>query len=457
MSRFTKQRGEFWLPQSPDHKVDGDFELINEALGLLTLYAVIDPTIDRATYCNEHFKRMQHSLIVGQLRSGEGLALLQTSFHSVSFDDTYCYFIDCTIFTGPILIGDESDLQFSNITFSFDNLPQYLGTCSIDHGHDLKPQSYYCKYTSADDSFSLTDSLSCRFNYVFDSSFSSYLSTAQFSPVTLIELRHTSVIGILDWLKLIDNSIGAFFSILIGHYLCPIRLSVKILFESRPYQFDVFYRYFNKHKDIVSNKMQCLRNMMPELKDYIRNFMVFAGNYRVIVSNYLAIIKFDAILEYQFLSAVYSVESFSRYVYENHYFFDKDEFNCKYNNPLTRYISEYLTDHENQDYIERLKNATKYSNERTLRSSLKLLFKENEEVISQILDLDIAYDVNQIVNSRNWYTHFTKELEFSAANGYDLYELYKKVRILFEVLLFKQIKVPDDVIMSTIKSTYLLD
>ena len=37
-----KQKGKFWLPESSDHQVDGEFELIEESHGRLILFDVID-------------------------------------------------------------------------------------------------------------------------------------------------------------------------------------------------------------------------------------------------------------------------------------------------------------------------------------------------------------------------------------------------------------------------------
>lgn len=454
---YSKQKGQFWIPNSPDHKVDGEFELIDETIGKLLLYDVIDTSVSKIQYFNEHFQRMQHPLIIGELKDGDCVALLQSSFRSISANDSYEYNIDITIFTGPILIGLGSELEFKKLSFSFDNLPQYLGTCVIERDIQLEPTRLSLKYTSTKEDFILSDSLLCSFNYVFDSSFSSYLSTANASPVTLIELESTLVIGIQDWLKLIDENIGAFFSIAIGKYLCPIRIKVVFEFKSKSYHFDVFYRYFRKHEDMSHNKMLCLRNMMPGLKDYMSEFYKFSMQYSLIINNYITLYKFDAILEYKYLSAVYSIEAFSRYVNQDHCFFSSDEFERTYHNPLSTHINSTYLNETNSDYIHRLKTAIKYSNERSLRAILKQLFNDNKDIIDQIINDKIDVLIAKIVDTRNWYTHFTKELEPLAAKGYELYELYVKVRVLFEICLFKQLQMPDALIVQTIKNTYLID
>ena len=81
MTKFAKQKGKFWLPKSPEHKVDGEFELVDEALGILTVYDVIDSSVNYAVYINEADERMQHPLIIGQLNNNEYVALLESSFH----------------------------------------------------------------------------------------------------------------------------------------------------------------------------------------------------------------------------------------------------------------------------------------------------------------------------------------------------------------------------------------
>lgn len=144
---------------------------------------------------------------------------------------------------------------------------------------------------------------------------------------------------------------------------------------------------------------------------------------------------------------MYSIESYSRYINQDHYFFSLDEFNRIYYSPLTTYIQGTLSSETNSDYILRLKNAIKYSNELSLRALLKQLLNENKDIVNQIFSDKIGVLTSKIVDTRNWYTHFTKELEPLAAKGYELYELYVKVRVLFEVCLFKQLQMPDALIV----------
>ena len=455
--KITKQIGKFWLPDSPWHRVYGEFELIKETLGRLLLFDVIDTFVSKAAYFNEHFQLMQHPLIIGKLKDGTGIALLQSSFRSISLNGYYEYNIDITVFTGPILIRSVEDLVFNKISFSFDQLHQYLGICIRERDYQQDPQSISVKYTPSKETFKICDSLECSFNYIYDYSFSSSLSTTQISSVTLIELESISSNSIRNWLDIIDKNIGAFFSIAIGKYLCPIRIKAIFEFESKLFKFNIFYRLFNNHNELSHNKRQSLQNMMPDLKDYLAAFYNFSTHYLLIIDNYLTLYKFDAILEYKFLSAVYSVESYSRYINQDHYFFSPEEFESNYYNPLTTYIKSKFSDPTNSDYINRLINSIKFSNELSLRALLTQIFNENKDIIDQIFSVNIDDLIAKIVDTRNWYTHFTKENEKSAAKGYELFELYIKIKVLFEICLFKQLKMQKEIIVQTIKNTYLLD
>ncbi len=454
MKNFEKQKGNFWLPNSPDHKVKGEFELVYETLGILTLYDVIDASIKPDVYFNEYYERMQHPLIIGLLDNNECVALLQSSFYSITFKVKYEYSINVTIFTSPFLINSENDLKFKKISFSFDNLPQYLGSCDVKKSSDL-PRSVSVKYTNITDSFNLSNELFCKINYTFNCSFS-YLPVTQITPITIIDLELSSEQDIFQWLKLIDNNISSFFSIIVGKYLCPIMIKAQIEYESQCYKFPVYYRYFNNHSNMFYNKRLCLQKMIPELKEYMYKFYDFSQKYPLIINNYMILYKFEAVLEYQFLLAVYAVETFSRYFNQNHYYFPEDEFQKKVVKPLNNFIDNKMRE-GNQNYVERLKTAIKYSNEISLRSIIKQLFDENKDILSQIINEDLRTLNAKIVDTRNWYTHFSKELETKAAKGYELYQLLIRVRILFEICLFRNLKMSDEHIISTIKSTYLLD
>jgi len=226
--------------------------------------------------------------------------------------------------------------------------------------------------------------------------------------------------------------------------------------ESQSYTCPVYYRYFNKHSNLFNNKRLCLQKMMPELEENMCEFYDFSQKYPLIIKNYLTLYKFDAILEYQYLSAVYTVESFARYVHQDHNYFPNKEFQQKIVEPLYKYIDQNIICN-NKDCIQRLKNAIKYSNEPSLRSIIKQLLNNNKDIISQIINDNLKTLTTNIVDTRNWYTHYSKEFEVKAKTGYELYNLFVKVRILFETCLFRKLHMSDEHIISTIKTTYLLD
>jgi len=215
MTKFAKQKGKFWLPKSPEHKVDGEFELVDEALGILTVYDVIDSSVNYAVYINEADERMQHPLIIGQLNNNEYVALLESSFHFLHIKGDkkiFGYYINVTVFNTPFLINSENELEFKKISFSYDNLTQYLGYPNVEHDFNKESLSVSNKFTTYENSFILSNELLCKIIYTFDSSFSLTQKTSFISPITIIDLESSSEKNIFQWLKLIDNNIGSFFS-----------------------------------------------------------------------------------------------------------------------------------------------------------------------------------------------------------------------------------------------------
>lgn len=64
-----KQKGKFWLPESSDHQVDGEFELIEESHGRLILFDVIDvidDSVSKEEYLNKNIQYMKWITSFGQ-------------------------------------------------------------------------------------------------------------------------------------------------------------------------------------------------------------------------------------------------------------------------------------------------------------------------------------------------------------------------------------------------------
>jgi len=85
-----------------------------------------------------------------------------------------------------------------------------------------------------------------------------------------------------------------------------------------------------------------------------------------------------------------------------------------------------------------LKWRMEYGNEPSLADRLRQLIDELSPALdAQIPDRDAFVD--QVVTTRNYLTHYDKSKEDEAAKGADLYYLARRVRVLLDACLLREI------------------
>lgn len=136
-------------------------------------------------------------------------------------------------------------------------------------------------------------------------------------------------------------------------------------------------------------------------------------------------------LEDRFLSLVRAIESFHRRIYGGKYLTDED-YGGVYDS-LTAAIPGGIS----SELKERLKEYLKYGNEFSLRKRLKEIF-DKYQVLNEFIENRDGF-VEKVVNTRNYLTHYDKDLEKQAAKGEELYYLTEKIKLCVEVLLFTEL------------------
>jgi hypothetical protein len=84
-----------------------------------------------------------------------------------------------------------------------------------------------------------------------------------------------------------------------------------------------------------------------------------------------------------------------------------------------------------------LKQKLHYGNELLLRESLTSLFKRYPFAFNS--QYDVKKFTSKIVATRNYYTHFSLNLEKEAADGRELWKLTQKMEAIFELIILRSI------------------
>lgn len=130
-------------------------------------------------------------------------------------------------------------------------------------------------------------------------------------------------------------------------------------------------------------------------------------------------------LDYQFLTYIQALESFHRRMFDGDYI--EDEQYKKVFEDLIKHIPEKLS----RSHRDSLKSRIKYGNEFSLRKRLDELFKKHSRLKFLILR-DSSKFINKVIDTRNYLTHYTEELELKASYGEDLYYLVITLKFIVQ-------------------------
>jgi len=152
-------------------------------------------------------------------------------------------------------------------------------------------------------------------------------------------------------------------------------------------------------------------------------------------------------LQNQLLSLTQAIETYHRREIGGQYLFD-DEFEEFYDE-----LCEIIPDRFDESFQDHLEKGTfKYANEYSLRKRLSQLVSEQENILDE-LPMDIKASVNEIVNTRNYLTHYDEGIS-PRADTDELHPLILRLRAILETVLLSNLGIPEDQIVERLQQRY---
>lgn len=99
-----------------------------------------------------------------------------------------------------------------------------------------------------------------------------------------------------------------------------------------------------------------------------------------------------------------------------------------------------------------LKSRIKYGNEFSLRKRLNELFAGLSDSNKELIAPNIATFISNVVDTRNYLTHYTDELKAQALEDVDLFNANLRLNILLTVLLLKELGIEEGLITELISA-----
>lgn len=415
MHNLQNNLGTFWFKDDEENKFNGTIIEKNNHYFLKTDIKMED-----------YVKYYNNEIIIGQINKTKITlykSRLWNPFETLTFSIDY-------IFKN---YDYNSNLNFKEVTLRFHNLENWIRN---NKNFKMNIKDNYKDFTEYESiNFKLK-----KFEIIFSlgNSFTSTNISFCVKPYYLIQIFYENKTPIETILKDI-NMIKKFLTFAMYNET-EIKLMNCMVDGFNPFnKIEVYSKLFDSSIDEINSFDILIEfNEMKDKQTILNNWFKINEKYKPLLDIYFMNFTNESYLEYQFLSYSQALESYLRKneKYPDNYMEIDDYENIK--NQMNDFIGELI---KNDDHKNSLKNKIKFGNEISLRKRLKELTNDlkNYKSINKIIDGNKNNFISEVVDARNYYTHYDDSSNFKK-NNEKLRILTFKLKILIELIILKELE-----------------
>lgn len=434
---FNKKSGFFWLPENFEKKIPGDLVVSDGGSIELSVLGNFDEGLDEAFEM-----RLSSARILGFVED-EGVVTLdgcayikkQTALGGIGRSKIRVQSLLCG---GHYEVGEVA--SFNQIDFHIEGLDEWLNITGISVERDYENRTatinYVKQHPVALGNFRGFE-ISIGFAYSFPGApilkeakitHGAYLSLKSIAAQPLQEFtvliyQLTNFFGFAMNAKVSSYKIAGYNDTFVeeipggGEYRIPVKvfLPLRPLFDEVPQVIGprmlFSYRTISQNAAIIFKCwLEAYEEILPALSLY---FSVVQGTHRYADSKFLALAQ--------------GLETYHRRT-SNRLLMDSEDFQT---------LKRHVIDSCPEKHRSWLDGKLKFANEISLAHRLKDLIEPNLPYLPK--DIDQKRFVRQVVDTRNYLTHYSEELKDKAAHGRDLVELILRLEVIFVLSLIRHI------------------
>ncbi|NJE11887.1 HEPN domain-containing protein [Thermococcus sp. LS2] len=428
-------KGVWWLPDRPEVKVPGTLKLTPNRGAVLDLLGYFKDIRDIKNIMN----LSHHEIILGKTSDGRDITLhkcIETN-KTLRFPgfSTSSFYVE-NIFVGAHFF-EEEDLKFKKLLVRYRYLDEWANISGFQFQYgELRETEFVIRYKCPDPINVRLDEdwiISLEFQTKYPT-YSIVQKEACISQMTYVGIASSDKRSFNEYLKMV-SLIQDFLSLGVGKSVYPLT-TIGITIEGT--KVEVFYPIVGAHNTtadtVVPPKMPfTFKDISSRFEVVLRNWFKKAELLEPVYNLYFGTLHNPhTYLEHQFLSMVQAVESYHRRVYDGKYL-PEEEYE-----ELYKVLVGAIPDDTKRDLKERLKAYLKYGNEFSLRKRLKQIINQYKDILDEYLE-DRNKFIEDVVITRNYLTHYDKELKERAAKDVELYYLTQKLRLLVMICLLAEL------------------
>lgn len=455
-------KGEWWLPEHYEQRVQGEFKFNKEEGGLLEINGSIDGKFDFGTFAPE--------IILGSA-NGQNITLLNCyqKGRSRSFPG-----IQISTFTVQLIFigyhfSKKEEISFTKMNVYYSNLNEWTGISGILPDDDNDDYDLEIKYKQPKSIIlDISDNLEIYFNSRLKPNYDK----------NKVEMIENAFMGINfkeerlfdDYRKIIAN-VGNFLSVATGILVHPLEIEGEIKSRRIDGELDYVkiygYSLDEVNKSLTKERMLFSLNdnwVLSNLEQLLSKWLEMAEYLESTYQLYFTTIYYrPAHLNQWFLPLAQAIESYykhSKQDYNGYYVADNKLYKKLVYKPIKNYIQKdeefngllnQIDENDVNDLKKSLEERIRHGNEPYLKTKIKEIFDENEEYINDIID-DKEGFIEKFKCTRDYLTHYSINLKECSANDKEIFEMCNKLQIIIERLFLIEIGFTSKIIKDVIKS-----
>ncbi|SFV09373.1 HEPN domain-containing protein [Alicyclobacillus macrosporangiidus] len=447
--------GVWWVPGKEDDKVAGTMEF--QPGGKCTL-SLIGGFSDLKTIFS--LDNLRFDVINGLTVEGQKITLydcLRTSGR-LPFPGVISEAYHVSILLVGYHFQSKEDVTFDTIRVSFTNLDDWVGFSGLQYhqskdGNKNSPVVSY-EYPNAIEADVNGVRISLDFGYKINVNVLKGISITEQKMFT-IKLRFFKQIEEILREGLLQN-LQNFISFGLGKSTKILTLtganSSVMTDDNRELEISIIFsqRSMASESERIHPSTMLFRfgDIKDSFQEKISAWLLKAEQLQPIYNLYFSVMHQPTIyIDFMFLSLMQAIETYHRRTHAGRFL--SNEMFSDVLNTIMSAIPKGLPD----DYVKNLHDKLKYSNEFSLRRRIKELLRELGDITVPYIP-DIKVFVQQVVDTRNYLTHYSVELEERALRGTELYGACLRLTVILQACLLKEMNFTHSEVEALLKRHY---
>lgn len=443
--------GIWWLPERPEERISGVLKFHPAEGANLELTGSFEDFRNSMVISLEN-PHSEVDIILGVASDGKIVTLYRCygrRFHTSMPGVSSLSFTVGFVFVGHHFEKEE-DIVFISLSINYSHLEDWTGITGFQHKEETDSEAHL---TRVKNSYSFpqkveaeVNNLNIAFDYVLDSYYD--FTSVRLKQITSIKVSPREQTHFNDYLKDIYYHIQNFLSLAVGRPVYPLIIKGKTqacateLPDGGIAYNDILISYqvrglSDLSKTVLpSDMLFSFKDVSGDFENCLRNWFRKSEVLGPVYDLYFGTLYNPSMyLQHQFLSLTRAMESYHRRTCHGKYLPDE------YYERIRETLVEAIPQDVDKEFRESLKQRLEYHNEFSLRRRLKEVLRKCGNV-SDLLIHDHKAFIDDVVNTRNFLTHYDKALETKARSSQGLFGLVQRMKFMLEICLLTELGIP---------------